>query len=77
MSDNEVISFKEFVARRLALDFDAPSDRDWDVAEKIVIQDFIAISFDEIPDSAFNQPELIIDYVDFMFNQQEWRTINI
>jgi len=77
VNNNEVISYKEFVARKLALDFDAPCDRDWNVAERIVIQDFIAESFDQIPDSAFNQPELIMDYIDFMYNQQEWRAINI
>lgn len=76
MSERELISFKEFIARSIAMDFDAPCDHDWNRAEKMIVQDFIARSLDSIPDNAFGNP-YIFDYVDFMYNQQEWRVMNL
>jgi len=67
------VSFKEFIARALAVDFDAPDDNDWEEAEKIMGggKNFI-LGKGNLNITIYNELEYFDEYIEFMKNPEEW-----
>lgn len=71
------VSFKEFIARVIAIDFDAPDDNDWKEAENIMNggKNFI-LGKGVVDTTIYKELEYLDEYILFMENPNDWVQYN-
>ena len=72
MDSTKLVSFKEFIARTLAYDFDSPEDSDWDNAQNLMTGGKNYVYGSNYDTTSFEEQVFVEAYNNFMKDPDSW-----